>query len=131
MNNTKRQSLAGVAAQAPCITKLKQGLAVGLCVGSLLAPGGLLAGSQEVGAAKGLMIASILHEKCTGKQPLANETERQVRMLQDQGFSAQDIQKGFMEGMVYAESAYPGKKKPPQSECNSAIKLYQQSLKFM
>jgi len=65
------------------------------------------AGSYEVGAAKGLMIASILHEKCTGKQPLPNETERQVKMLQAQGFSTADVQQGFMEGMLYAESTYP------------------------
>ena len=77
------------------------------------------------------MIASILHEKCTGKQPLPNETERQVRMLQAQGFSAADIQRGFMEGMLYAESTYPRNKKPPQAECKSAIGLYSQSMKFM
>ena len=89
------------------------------------------AGPYEVGSAKGLMIASILHEKCTGKQPLPNETERQVKMLQAQGFSATDIQRGFMEGMLYAESTYPRNKKPPQSECKSAISLYNQSMKFM
>jgi len=77
------------------------------------------------------MIASILHEKCTGKQPLPNETERQVKMLQAQGFSAADVQRGFMEGMLYAESTYPRNKKPPQSECKSAISLYNQSMKFM
>ena len=77
------------------------------------------------------MIASILHEKCTGKQPVPNETERQVKMLQAQGFSTADIQRGFMEGMLYAESTYPRSKKPPQSECKSAIGLYNESMKFM
>ena len=99
-------------------------------LGFLLTPS-VQAGSYEVGAAKGLMIASILHEKCTGKQPLPNETERQVKMLQAQGFSAADVQRGFMEGMIYAESTYPRNKKPPQSECKSAITLYNQSMKFM
>lgn len=89
------------------------------------------AGPYEVGAAKGIMIASILHEKCTGKQPVPNETERQVKMLQAQGFSTADIQRGFMEGMLYAESTYPRSKKPPQSECKSAIGLYNESMKFM
>lgn len=89
------------------------------------------AGPYEIGVAKGIMIASILHEKCTGKQPLPNETERQIKMLQAQSFSNADIQRGFMEGMLYAESTYPRNKKPPQSECKSAIGLYNESMKFM
>jgi len=99
-------------------------------LGLLIAPS-VQAGSYEIGAAKGIMIASILHEKYTGKQPVPNETERQVKMLQAQGFSAADIQRGFMEGMLYAESTYPRNKKPPQSECKSAIGLYNESMKFM
>ena len=91
--------------------------------------GPTVAGSYEVGAAKGLMIASILHEKCTGKPPIENETKRQVNMLAAQGFSPKDIQTGFMEGMLYAESNYPGKTKPPKSECDAAIKMYKMSLK--
>lgn len=88
-------------------------------------------GTYEIGAAKGLMIASIIHEKCTGKSPIENETKRQVEMLQSQGFTWPDIQQGFMEGMAYAESTYPGNRKPPQSECKAAIKLYRESLKSM
>lgn len=130
MNNTRRQ-VASIASRASCVTGLKLGLVAGLWAGGLSFTSAALAGPQEVGAAKGLMIASILHEKCTGKQPLPNETERQVRMLQEEGFSAQDIQRGFMEGMIYAESTYPGKKRPPQSECNAAIKLYRESLRHM
>lgn len=99
-------------------------------LGLLIVPS-VQAGPYEIGAAKGIMIASILHEKCTGKQPLPNETERQVKMLQAQGFSNTDIQRGFMEGMLYAESTYPRNKKPPQSECKSAIGLYNESMKFM
>lgn len=101
-----------------------------IVLGVLLSPC-VQAGPYEVGAAKGLMIASILHEKCTGKQPLPNETERQVKMLQAQGFSAADVQRGFMEGMLYAESTYPRNTKPPKSEYRSAISLYNESMKFM
>lgn len=105
--------------------------AIATAILGLLIVSSVHAGPYEIGAAKGIMIASILHEKCTGKQPLPNETERQVKMLQAQGFSTADIQRGFMEGMLYAESTYPRNKKPPQSECKSAINLYDQSMKFM
>lgn len=91
------------------------------------------AGPNEVGAAKGIMIASIIHEKCTGKRHPSDEIERQFRMLKAQGFSVKDIEQGFNEGNFYAESKYPSykDKKPPKSECDSAIRLYNDSMKFM
>lgn len=117
--------------RATRIQRIKRSMKVGLCAGCLIASGIVLAGPQEVGAAKGLMIASILHEKCTGKDPIPNETERQMRMLQGQGLSVEDIKRGFWEGMIYAESTYPGDKKPSKSECNKAINLYWQARKHM
>lgn len=91
------------------------------------------AGQYEIGAAKGLMVASILHEKCTGKRHPDDEMKRQFKMLMAQGFSVKDIEQGFNEGNFYAESKYPDyqNKKPPKSECDSAIRLYNESMKFM
>ncbi|HJV26720.1 MAG TPA: hypothetical protein VJ673_13615 [Aromatoleum sp.] len=89
------------------------------------------AGAYELGAAKGLMIAGILHEKCTGKAPLPNETERQYRALLMQGFSDQDIKRGFAEGIIYAEGTYPRGTRPPKSECKEAVAMYRQTLKLI
>lgn len=89
------------------------------------------AGSDEIAAAKGIMIASILNEKCTGKAPLPDQAEREVRFLEGQGMDFDDIKTGFGQGILYAEITYPGHTKPPKSECAEAIKLYRELRKHI
>ena len=89
------------------------------------------AGPEEVGAAKGMMITSILHEKCTGKPPTPRETEKQYGLLLSQGATDAEIKRGFMEGILYAEGNYPGNTRPPKSECQQAIALHRQAMKYI
>ena len=84
------------------------------------------AGQEEMLAAKGVMITSILHEKCTGQKAPPKQVERQVMLLKAQGATAAEIEAGFIEGIMYAEGSYPGKRKPPLRECNEAVHLYTQ-----
>ena len=110
---------------------IKRTLSFALCSTLLITPNFSHAGDMEVGAAKGVMIAGILNEKCTGQKPRPNETQRQFQALLDQGFSEADIKRGFLEGMIYAEGNYPGTKKPPRSECREAIKMHKQALQLI
>lgn len=98
-----------------------------LCIGGTPT----LAGPVEIGAAKGMMIAGILHEKCTGTPPIPNETERQYGLLLSQGATDAEIKRGFMEGMIYAEGNYPGNTKPSKKECQEAIAAHRQAMKFI
>lgn len=88
-----------------------------LGVGQAVAVGG-------VEAARGVMMASIIYEKCTGDIGQPNELELQVTALRMQGFSFADIQKGFGQGVLVAESRYPGRTRPPQDACAEATALY-------
>lgn len=103
-------------------------LFAGLC---LLSGSVAHAGTYEIGAAKGMMIAGILHEKCTGKPPIPNETEKQYKLLLSQGASDADIKQGFMQGMIYAEGNYPGNTKPSKKECQESIAMHQQAMKYI
>lgn len=89
------------------------------------------AGSDEIASAKGITIAGIVYEKCTGRTPPPDRMQRIANLLQAQGMDIDDIRQGFAEGIVYAEGTYPGHTKPPKAECAKATKMYQQLVKFL
>ena len=89
------------------------------------------AGQDEMLAAKGVMITSILHEKCTGQKAPPKQVERQVMLLKAQGVTVAEIERGFAEGIIYAEGNYPGSTKPPLRECKEAVHLYTQMKKHL
>lgn len=97
-------------------------LALALGAGQAVAVGG-------VEAAHGVMMASIIHEKCTGDIGQPNELELQAAALTMQGFAFNDIQTGFMRGTLAAESMYPGNTRPPKAACAEATALYRGFMK--
>jgi len=76
-----------------------------------------------VNTVKGWMIAGIVDEKCTGNVD-PDDIQLYVQAFRKIGISAEDIQRGFAEGINYAESQYPGHTKPPRAECARASKVF-------
>lgn len=107
------------------ILSIVRGKSVGILGVTIFALGaGQAVAAGGVEAARGVMMASIIYEKCTGDIGQPNELELQATALRMQGFSFADIQTGFGQGVQVAESRYPGRTRPPQAACAEATALY-------
>lgn len=89
------------------------------------------AGRDQIDTAKGIMMVNYTLEKCKGNQTPDNILKKQAKTLRGQGVTANEIAQGFDEGLIQVEFEYPGKKKPPKSECDKAQYLYNELLKFL
>lgn len=89
-----------------------------------------LAGEFEIGVAKGLMIYSIIQEKCTGNVYSKDHMAVHYKMLQAQGLSVKDIERGFHEGNLAGSYAYLTTK-PSKSECKAARDMFGGSKGFV
>lgn len=89
------------------------------------------AGQNELDAAKGVIMSDYTLEKCTNRQTPDDILKKQVKVLRNQGISADEIEHGFQQGMFEVEMKYPGNKKPPKTECNKAQYLYNEFLKLL
>lgn len=81
------------------------------------------AGEFEIGVAKGVMIYSIIQEKCTGNTYTKDHMAAQYKMLQAQGFSVKDIERGFHEGNLAGSYAFLTTK-PTKTECKAARDMF-------
>lgn len=78
-----------------------------------------------------MITAGIINEKCTGHRPIPDETGRELRALTAAGLDPQDIKRGFGEGVLYAETTYPGRTRPPRAACREAARMHANALKLI
>lgn len=76
--------------------------------------------------ARGAGYANVIFEKCYGSQSPAQanaELKSFYKNMQNAGYDFSEIQAGYLQGAMLAESRYTKGSKIPNSECKDAAKI--------